>query len=103
MPISFLDVKILPVLSYRTFASGGYIMTSKPMAIGTEIVKIFASASQFTSDGAILPRMRPIAIAAAIQSGKKRSRKLSDFVVCAMVSGVIDISMNVNMSRVETV
>lgn len=78
-------------------------MTSKPMAIGTEIVKIFASASQFTSDGAILPRMRPIVIAAAIQSGKKRSRKLSDFVVCVIDSGVIDISIDVNMSRVGAV
>lgn len=74
-------------------------MTSKPMAIGTEIVAIFASASQFTNDGAILPRMRPIAIAAAIHSGKKRSRKLSDFVVCVIVSGVINISMIVNIFR----
>ena len=34
---------------------------------------------------------------------RDRSRKLSDFVVCVIDSGVIDISIDVNMSRVGAV
>ena len=60
--------KTLPSSSYRTFASGGYIISTRPMAIGMEVVPTLMLFSAVVKPGARKPRAMPNAIAAKIHS-----------------------------------
>src|SRR5699024_11591598 len=71
---SFLSPVIEATLSYRTFASTGYIMTSRPSAIGTEIPPIASRARRPDRPGTRRPSNRPATIASPIQTGNHRSR-----------------------------
>jgi hypothetical protein len=54
----------------------GYIITSRPIAIGSEVPvpEIWTELKQWFSRGIRVPRPRPMPIAARIQIGRKRSR-----------------------------
>src|SRR5690606_30697510 len=62
------------ILPYFTFARTGYIIHSRPMAIGSDTVSSLTESSAGPSCGNALPRAIPSAIAAKIHTGKKRSR-----------------------------
>jgi hypothetical protein len=55
---------------YRTLASTGYIIASRPTAIGTETVPIVILSSQSLRSGSARPRPSPATIARPIQTGR---------------------------------
>lgn len=70
---SFLSPVTAPTRSYRTLASTGYIITSRPRAIGTEIPPTSSAASTSERAGTNRPRVSPATIASPIHSGSHRS------------------------------
>ena len=64
---------IAPTSVYRTFASTGYIMSSRPIAIGNEVDPKWPASSRLTILGAQRPSSNPAAMASRIQIGRKRS------------------------------
>ena len=71
--MSFLSASTFPVSSYRTFASTGNIITSRPMAIGSDTSATLTESSASARPGTSLPNSRPSAMAAMIHTGRKRS------------------------------
>ncbi|BAW30413.1 conserved hypothetical protein [Methanosarcina thermophila] len=63
-------MKTLPNSSYLTRASGGYIITIKPMAIGIDVVPIDRLCKNSAKPGKTKPRAIPINIARKIQTVK---------------------------------
>jgi hypothetical protein len=59
--------------SYCTLISTGYIIHSRPMAMGSETVSIRNASRASAVSGQIRPRPTPEAMAAKIHSGRKRS------------------------------
>ena len=60
---------------YRTLASTGYIITSSPIAIGSETDPILSESSSVVRPLEVRPRTRPRAIATMIQTGRNRSSR----------------------------
>ena len=77
-------------------------MTSRPIAIGTEIPPIFTESKTASSPGTKRPSSRPTAIAARIQTASQRSRKDISFVTgtafCAAVVAVVLIGTKLLVS-----
>src|SRR5579859_5192836 len=73
MPDIFQFPAMAGIFSYFTFASTGYIIHSKPMAIGSETVSNLMESRAGPKLGKTLPRPIPTAIARNIHSGRKRS------------------------------
>ncbi len=67
-PRTFRSRKTVPSSSYRTFASGGYIITIRPIAIGIEVVPTEKPVMIWVTYGTKYPSPIPIAIARKIQS-----------------------------------
>src|SRR5690349_13515273 len=61
------------IFPYLTFASTGYIIHNRPIAIGRDTVSSFADSSAGPSAGNSLPSAIPSAIAPKFQTGKNRS------------------------------
>src|SRR3972149_3308648 len=61
-------------LEYRTLASTGYIIASRPSAIGSDTDPILMVSSTSFRPGNHRPKPRPRPIAARIHTGRKRSR-----------------------------
>ena len=62
----------LPTLAYFTFANTGYIISSRPIAIGSDTEPILAVFSHPLRPGIVRPSRSPRAIAASIHSGRNR-------------------------------
>jgi hypothetical protein len=62
-----------PSREYRTLASTGYIIRSRPRAIGSETVSTLTRSSVSSRPGKTRPRPIPSAIATPIHTGRKRS------------------------------
>ena len=75
MPNSLLCRATLPICSYFTLTSGGYIITINPSAIGHEIVPVLIDSNTTDIPGNRYPRPTPNAIAKKIHSVKYRSKK----------------------------
>ncbi|MNP21989.1 hypothetical protein D3C76_1146320 [compost metagenome] len=73
--ITFQSLNTRPNFSYFTLASGGYIMTIKPIAIGMEVVPTCMRERNSEKFGIKVPRNSPRAIEAKIHTVKYRSRK----------------------------
>ena len=71
--MSFLSASTRPVSLYRTFASTGNIITSKPMAIGRDTSATLTESKASARPGTSLPNSRPNAMAPMIHSGRSRS------------------------------
>ena len=56
------------ISSYRTFASGGYIIRMSPIAIGSEVVPTLSRFRAGTTPGTSQPSATPGAIARKIQT-----------------------------------
>ena len=69
----------LPIFSYFTFASGGYIIRIRPIANGIFVVPLENELINPDEDGIKTPVATPIAIARKIHRVRYRSRKLSFF------------------------
>ena len=74
---TFQSLNTCPSFSYFTFASGGYIITIRPMASGTDVVPICMLESTSEKLGTTYPKPNPMAIAPKIQKVRYRSRKES--------------------------
>ncbi len=73
----FHAVATLESCSYCTLVSTGYIIHSKPMAMGRDTVSMRSASMASAVSGQMRPKPTPRAIAAKIHSGRKRSRKPS--------------------------
>ena len=58
---------------YFTLASTGYIINSRPIAIGSDTVPILTRSSQSLSSGIARPSINPATIATPIHAGRNRS------------------------------
>ena len=65
-----LSAVTVPSRSYRTFASGGYIMTSSPTAMGSEMPWSWTALSASSRPGTMRPRSRPTAMARRIHTAR---------------------------------
>ncbi|MNZ73600.1 hypothetical protein D3C78_920140 [compost metagenome] len=65
---TFQSLNTRPSFSYFTFASGGYIMTIRPMAMGTEVVPTCILDNTSEKFGTKYPKPIPIAMAPKIQN-----------------------------------
>src|SRR5699024_11678243 len=61
--------------SLQTLAKTGYIITSRPMAIGREIPPILIASSAVFNPGTNRPRARPMPMASKIHTASHRSKK----------------------------
>ncbi|MNW60856.1 hypothetical protein D3C74_388790 [compost metagenome] len=68
--ISFLSASTRPVSLYLTLAKTGYIITSRPMAMGTDTPETVKRSSSSPSCGKIRPRPRPAAMASRIHRAR---------------------------------
>jgi len=65
--------------SYLTFASGGYIITIRPMAMGMLVVPELMEFQKWTIPGKIYPVITPVNMARNIHKVRYLSRKESFF------------------------
>ena len=79
-PRTFVSLNTVWSSSYRTFASGGYIMRISPMAIGIDVVPTERLVISAGTAGEKYPMAIPAAMARKIQSVRYRSRNESFFV-----------------------
>src|SRR3954470_3360757 len=77
---TFQSLKTRHISSYFTFASGGYIMTINPIAIGIFVVPTETVSITSLKLGATTAMMIPNAMAANIHNVKYRSKKDNFFV-----------------------
>src|ERR1700739_883599 len=71
--------------SYFTFVKGGYIITIKPTAMGTDVVPTLQRLRNGTTRGTSHPKPTPATIAAKIQAVRWRSRKLRRLLACIVL------------------
>jgi hypothetical protein len=78
-PNTFVFLKTSLILSYFTFAKGGYIIRIRPMAKGILVVPDEKELINADDDGKKYPMETPTAIAKNIHKVKYRSKKLNFF------------------------
>src|SRR5688572_591247 len=83
MPSILVFLSTSPIFSYRTLASGGYIISISPMAKGIFVVPLENKLINLPEDGIKYPIPTPIAIARKIHRVRYRSRKLNFFLSLA--------------------
>jgi hypothetical protein len=91
VPSIFVSLNTLPIFSYFTLASGGYIIRIRPMASGILVVPLEKELIKSDEDGKRNPIDTPIAIARKIHKVRYRSRKLNFFLSCAGAQLLADI------------
>ena len=73
VPMSLRSATCSPIVSYFTFARTGYIITSRPIAIGTDTPATRTLSSTAPRPGKARPSISPTAMATKIQTGRNRS------------------------------
>ena len=86
-PSILVLLKTSPIFSYRTFASGGYIINISPIAMGILVVPDEKELMKPDEVGIKYPIATPIAIATNIQKVKYLSRKLNFFLSTTGLNG----------------
>jgi hypothetical protein len=90
-PNTFVFLKTSLILSYFTFAKGGYIIKIRPMANGILVVPDEKEFINPDDDGKKYPMETPIPIAKNIHSVKYLSKKLNFFLSFAGAQLFTDI------------
>ena len=80
MNSTFQSLNTRHISSYFTFARGGYIIITNPIARGIEVVPTEKVSNIFLKLGTVTPIRIPNAMAAKIQRVKYRSKKDNFFV-----------------------
>ena len=75
VPMVRRSLATLPTLAYFTFANTGYIISSRPIAIGSDTVPILTVSSHPLRPGIARPSKSPRAMAPSIQTGRNRFSK----------------------------
>src|SRR3990172_7383826 len=96
--------RICPRPSQRTLASTGYIITSRPIAIGSDTVPTRSASSHVSSWGTADPSTSPPTIARPIHTGRNRSSRDScpatwPVSACKAVSAPLQLRFHRNRSR----
>jgi len=82
----FTFLKTFGSKAYFTFAKGGYIININPIAMGILVEPLLKELIKLELDGKKYPMLTPMAMATNIHSVRKRSRKLSFFMIIIVLN-----------------